>query len=232
VLGASYQLARVRDPAELRAAIAQTLGGLIPNDVTGWVSWSPRPPRILARWPENESAKRALGQHVETLRHPVLRAIRAGRGGAPIRLSDLVGDDRRHPVVADLHRVMGARYQLTFPAAPVADGVSSTWALHRASVDFSAAELDLATRLAPLLSLLDRGLWPVISIEAPTGLLTAREAQILTMLARGMTTAQIGYAERISARTVGKHIEHVYSKLDVHDRVSAARAARRLGLID
>ena len=43
--------------------------------------------------------------------------------------------------------------------------------------------------------------------------LTARELQLLAFVASGMTAQAIGHAERISPRTVRKHLQHVYAKL-------------------
>jgi DNA-binding CsgD family transcriptional regulator len=232
VLGASYALAGIRDPSEMRAAVAATLDGLVPGDSTGWVAWSPAAPGIIARWPANEAAERALGRHVAGLDHPVLLAIRAGRGQEVIRTSDLMDarSRRRSATFSDLYRVMGVRYQLVFPATRISAGTASTWALHRRSLDFDDDEVDLAARLAPLLAMVDRGVWPTTPSSSEAEVLTPRETQILRLLGSGMTTVQIGYAERISARTAAKHIEHIYAKLGVHDRVSAARAAVRLGL--
>ncbi|WP_162940029.1 helix-turn-helix transcriptional regulator [Gryllotalpicola protaetiae] len=230
--GASFEMSGIRDRGERRAAIAEALGQLIPSDSTGWVAWSAEAPAIIARWPENAAAQRTLGGHIASLAHPVLRAIRAGRGLEPMRLSDLTDTtgSRRSAVLDDLYRVMGARHQLTFPALRAPDGSFSTWALHRASVDFDDDELALAAHVAPLLSLVERGAWRSTS-SAASDVLTARECGILRLLADGLTTAQIGYVERISARTAAKHIEHIYAKLDVHDRASATRAAARLGLL-
>ncbi|MFY0409088.1 response regulator transcription factor [Solicola sp. PLA-1-18] len=62
-------------------------------------------------------------------------------------------------------------------------------------------------------------------------LLTEREQAVLVLLERGLTAAQIGRRLGISAATVRKHLEHVYAKLGVHDRLSATRDARRRGLL-
>ena len=61
--------------------------------------------------------------------------------------------------------------------------------------------------------------------------LTARELQLLALVASGMTAQAIGRAERISPRTVRKHLEHVYAKLGRHDRLAAVDYARQLGLL-
>jgi len=57
--------------------------------------------------------------------------------------------------------------------------------------------------------------------------LTAREGEILTLVARGLSDAQIADQLFLSARTVAKHLQHAYEKLGVHSRADAA--ARLLG---
>ncbi len=56
------------------------------------------------------------------------------------------------------------------------------------------------------------------------GPLTHREAQIVRMLAAGLTNAEIAHRLWLSPHTVRTHLEHAYSKLGVHTRVQAAKA--------
>jgi DNA-binding CsgD family transcriptional regulator len=58
--------------------------------------------------------------------------------------------------------------------------------------------------------------------------LTRRETEILAWLAQGKTNAEIGLALSISPRTVKKHLEHIYSKLQVHRRSGAVARSMRL----
>ena len=51
--------------------------------------------------------------------------------------------------------------------------------------------------------------------------LTPREIDILTMVSKGKTNAEISHALAISPRTVKKHLEHIYRKLQVHTRGAA-----------
>ena len=57
--------------------------------------------------------------------------------------------------------------------------------------------------------------------EAPAGL-TAREVEVLRMLARGMTNKQTAQQLEISPKTVGRHIESIYSKIGASTRAAAA----------
>jgi non-specific serine/threonine protein kinase len=56
--------------------------------------------------------------------------------------------------------------------------------------------------------------------------LTAREAEVLRLVAQGMTDRQIAAALVISEKTVGRHLEHVFTKLGVSSRTAAAVAYR------
>jgi DNA-binding NarL/FixJ family response regulator len=51
--------------------------------------------------------------------------------------------------------------------------------------------------------------------------LTRREKQVLALVARGLTNSQIAFELEIATRTVGKHLEHVYEKLDTSTRTGA-----------
>jgi len=55
--------------------------------------------------------------------------------------------------------------------------------------------------------------------------LTRREGEVLAWLARGKTNKDIGTILAISARNFGKHFEHIYQKLGVKTRTSAATFA-------
>lgn len=61
--------------------------------------------------------------------------------------------------------------------------------------------------------------------------LTARELEILTMLAKGLTNKQIGCALTISENTVRNHLKCVMSKLEVSDRTEAVAVAIQQGII-
>jgi DNA-binding CsgD family transcriptional regulator len=55
--------------------------------------------------------------------------------------------------------------------------------------------------------------------------LTQREAEVLRWLARGKSNRDIAEILGVSARTVDKYLEQIYSKLGVENRTSAAAIA-------
>ncbi|MGC3994791.1 MAG: LuxR C-terminal-related transcriptional regulator [Propionicimonas sp.] len=61
--------------------------------------------------------------------------------------------------------------------------------------------------------------------------LTAREVEVLQLLAEGLLARTIAARLGLSPRTVHKHLSNVYSKLGVHDRLVAVSIARAQGLI-
>ena len=62
--------------------------------------------------------------------------------------------------------------------------------------------------------------------------LTAREVEILKLLATGMANKQIAYRLKISEKTVRNHVSNTYEKLNIYDRSQAVLYAVRKGLVE
>lgn len=58
--------------------------------------------------------------------------------------------------------------------------------------------------------------------------LTPRENEVLACLSQGMNNVEIGLALSISPLTVKKHLEHIYSKMQVHRRGAAVARSLRI----
>jgi DNA-binding NarL/FixJ family response regulator len=65
----------------------------------------------------------------------------------------------------------------------------------------------------------------------PGGALSQREIDILRLVAKGMSFAQVGELLAISPHTVVTHIKKIYRKLAVHSRGEAVYEARQMGLL-
>jgi DNA-binding NarL/FixJ family response regulator len=65
----------------------------------------------------------------------------------------------------------------------------------------------------------------------PEATLTARETEVLALVARGRTNADIGRELHISEATVKTHLIRIFAKLEVDDRTAAVTAALRRGLL-
>jgi NarL family two-component system response regulator LiaR len=61
--------------------------------------------------------------------------------------------------------------------------------------------------------------------------LTAREREVLTLIARGLTNRQIAAALRIAEKTVSVHVSNILTKLELGSRTQAALYAARAGLV-
>jgi DNA-binding NarL/FixJ family response regulator len=61
--------------------------------------------------------------------------------------------------------------------------------------------------------------------------LSARETEVLTLVARGQTNAEIGRALYISEATVKTHLLRAFGKLGVSDRTAAVTTAIELGML-
>ena len=64
----------------------------------------------------------------------------------------------------------------------------------------------------------------------PAGL-SAREAEVLGLVAGGLTNAEVAEKLFLSSRTVGWHLSSIYRKLGSHSRTEAARFASEHGLL-
>ncbi len=90
------------------------------------------------------------------------------------------------------------------------------------SLLFPAAIRELAARHSPA--------------EAPAGgldgaALTDREAEVLRLIAQGLTNAEIAAQLIVSLETVKTHVAHVLTKLDARDRTQAVIRAYQTGFI-
>lgn len=61
--------------------------------------------------------------------------------------------------------------------------------------------------------------------------LTGREAEVLRLIARGRTYAQVAAELGMSAHTVCSHVKNAYRKLDVHSAAAAVMRAIELRLL-
>ena len=55
--------------------------------------------------------------------------------------------------------------------------------------------------------------------------LSDRESEVLALIAKGLTNAQIAEELYLSIETVKTYVKRLYAKLDVHNRAQAAVAA-------
>ena len=110
-----------------------------------------------------------------------------------------------------------------------------TGRLHRAR-DLASAARTSAEALG-LTALVERSVRVLDTLSVPAAAvpaegLSAREVEVLRLLARGATNKEIGAALYLSADTVRQHTINIYRKLDVRGRAEATAWAARHGLLD
>lgn len=69
-------------------------------------------------------------------------------------------------------------------------------------------------------------------VDTRRPVLTAREHEILVLVAEGKTAPAIGNELFLSTATVKSHLAHLYEKLGVSDRAAAVAEAMRRGLLE
>ncbi len=191
--------------------------------------------RCLAepRYVEHSPARRQYLRHLGG--HPPVEAAARGRlvTGDTASTSDLLTqrEYRRLPIYADYFRDRGVEDQLV--------AVVKARDLRTVLVVFSRSRRGFGDRDRSVLSLLLPHLQHAVRhrrrlaalthsvARRPTPLgpeawaqLTERERDIVTCLASGGTDQKIARSLAISPRTVGKHLENVYRKVNVSGRVA------------
>jgi DNA-binding CsgD family transcriptional regulator len=73
---------------------------------------------------------------------------------------------------------------------------------------------------------------PAPAARASSPVLTARQLQVLRLLAEGKSTAEIARAFTISPTTVRNHVAALLTALGVHSRLQAVLKAKQSGLLD
>lgn len=73
---------------------------------------------------------------------------------------------------------------------------------------------------------------PAQQTAKPESGLSARETEILSLIAKGLNRNETAKALNISPNTVASHLKTIYSKLNVSSRAEATLEALRLGLVN
>ncbi len=132
---------------------------------------------------------------------------------------------------ADMWRALGCPYEA---ALALADG-DDEGALRQAVAELTALGAHPAATIAKR-RLRERGVrslprGPRRATRANPAGLTARELDVLALVAQGMRNAQIAQHLVVSERTVHHHVSAILRKLDVRTRGEAVAAGGRFGLL-
>lgn len=151
------------------------------------------------------------------------------------RVPDSLASSKQKGGWEELARPWGINQQLSIPLRIGGDD-HNAYLISRPDSDYTEQEVALAKLLQPILTGLSfhLDLAAAQASAAPNGsaqVLTIRETTILTLLSQGLTAEAMARRLTISPRTAGKHLEHIYRKLDVRDRLMAVQQARLSGLL-
>jgi DNA-binding CsgD family transcriptional regulator len=159
--------------------------------------------------------------------HPLVQAIRETGDGAPRRLSDFVDMEefQRTELYQQVFKPLRSLYQIGFSVVSV-PGMVVGIGINRTSQNFSDQELALSHLIyeqipaayhhVQLVEIMGREFALAAAPE-----LTDREREILIYLRAGLTNQAVATAMHLSRRTIEKHLERLYSKLQVANRTAA-----------
>lgn len=177
-------------------------------------------------WPSPGSLEYALDHMPD---HPLVRWFERTGSPAPMTLGRVPETVADRSLVSVAREVIGPDMSehLAIPAVMSRSG-HGVLAVHRGDRDFTDQELALAHQLQPLLMLLERQATMATTLSLALDrdfALTSRESAVLGLLRQDLTVPAIGAHLACSPRTVEKHLEHLYRKLGVRNRLGAIRLA-------
>ena len=157
-------------------------------------------------------------------------AYRTGDLRRVTKISDFYSARQRHntAMYCDYARPMGIEHHLKLclpagPAATARPGRLVKLMFYRASgSDFSERDRALLALLRPHLH---QVYLDAERRRSATPRLTPRQWELLRLVAAGHTNAQIGRRLGVTEKTVGKHLENIYNRLQVSSRTAAVTQA-------
>lgn len=224
------------DIEEFRLGVFEALRRAVPCD---WVSLNEVGPVPGEYWglvepplPQESADTFARYMH----QNPLLLYMLESRNGTARRLSEMISSADLHQL--DLYREVygpiGLEYQLAF-TLPQEPPRMLGIALSRCgpSGDFDDADRELLNQARPYLIQSYRNavayerLRAVVGTEALVAALlgaglTPREAEVMGLLARGRSNADLAAVLGISTRTAEKHVQNAFGKLGAKSRSQAA----------
>jgi DNA-binding CsgD family transcriptional regulator len=187
---------------------------LAANDISAASAAADELERIAARWDI-----------------PFLHALYSYTRGAV-----LLAADRAPDAFAELRRSWSLWHELSEPYEAARAQVLTGRACQRMGDEESAllefrAACDAFRRLGANVDLACAEALLTGSAHQPACPLTARETQVLRLVAAGMTNRAIAVELRISEKTVARHLSNIFTKLDLPSRTAAAAYAFERSLV-
>jgi DNA-binding CsgD family transcriptional regulator len=172
--------------------------------------------------------------------HPLVRWFATTQDPTPQTMGRVPSGLSSGPLqeeVRSILRSVGCEEQLSIPCALSGDAYRA-FVLCRTGRDFDDDDLAVASRLGAAFAALDAqadilSRWPPCNqTTASAPELTGRETAVLRLLCSGHTSHAIAHRLGCTARTVEKHLQHIYRKLEVNDRLGAVKRAAELNITE
>lgn len=223
------------DLEELMNTMLDALGRAVPAT---WVSLNEVGPERVTALVRGEKLDQHYYDVFAELAHenPLVQRWNRTRDGRAYRWSDVAtrAELTSTRLWREFYGQVGANHQMAFALPSESDRVLAL-VLTRRRGDFTDAERDFVNRARPFLiqayrnalayaAATERG--PVRALSEAG--LTEREAQVVALVARGLSNRGIAAELGVSDRTVQKHLERAYRKLGVRTRSEAATRAWEL----
>ena len=226
-VGAPLRIVIADDQASVREGLVLLLGGLPGIDVVGAAADGEQ---ALALVTEHQPDAILLDLHMPVLDGiETTRRLSAEHPGVAVVILTTYADDES---VLEALRA-GARSYLTKDAdrADIASALqAAAGGLSVLDPRVQAALVAAATSAASAIPAAPSGVVEVSGPVAPPDGLTQREAEILTLIAQGLTNPEIAARLFLSNHTVKTHISRIFAKTGSRDRVAAIGYARRNNL--
>jgi len=160
--------------------------------------------------------------------HPLLAYRDRTGDGRACTLSDFVGrrDLRGLELYDEFFRPYGIEYSVSI-RVPLSAAYAVDFGYTRAGRDFSWRDRVLLDLIRPTLAQLLARTDAVRHARMADARLTAREREILDLVAEGKTNPEVAAHLVIAPGTVKKHLDHIYEKLGVENRTQAGAAISR-----
>jgi DNA-binding CsgD family transcriptional regulator len=229
VIAGVQVLEQIHNSAEFCGDVLPLLRQLVPADIASFnvIDLSARAALRPVVDPSDayfEGGEDVLGTYGH--QNPLIQAHRLDA----VKFSDYLTTRELHRLdIYDLiYAPTSVEHQIAF-TVPASDRQIVGFALSRARHDFSERDRGVLNVLRPFVGhAYERVREHPRPLPADMLGLTPRQGEILRHLTHGRSSAQIALAMGISERTVHKHLENIYQRLDVPSR--AAAVARGLGL--
>jgi DNA-binding CsgD family transcriptional regulator len=232
-----------RELSEFRAGAIGLVRELVPCDSVSYNEVRPGEGAIVVADPAGALTPESVEIFAAfAAENPLIAHYTRTGDGRPLRFSDLISPRQLHrlSLYDQLYRQIGVEHQIAF-VLPSPPGEVVGIALNRACRDFTAQEaamLDLLRtplhacyqrlaereRLTAMLAAYEGH--ESIATRAPELGLSERQLEVLGHVIGGASNVEVGISLGISRRTVEKHLQHIYARLEVTSRTQAIERSR------